>query len=425
MKKSARITLVILAALSCVLSQPASAVYPPNNSGTDYIFDVTANSYFYGSTGYIRFNDWNYVGPNGAGATDFVVPGTTGFDASQLGQKQIVVTYGVDAAGVSNLDGLTPDLPRTVITEDLTTPMFGANMDGQVNFYRWGYTTPADSTFNNMQIDKNGNYFVAREDMAFGFYDYFVSTWADSSGGTQYPGSYDTALGWCGSVLNSNPNGLEKMAGQVTFDFAFDAYLADAPASSAGGGTQIVPDFVMRSYGNYRVDLNVGGVSTIYTGSAVINNTSPITAELDPAYQNKVSFLGAGVVPKGVWVTADSYNTDGSKKLNPDGTWQVTVASGFSLCVPGTDAAVRASDGAHCWQNSYAGYGFLMRADGSRLLYEIAGTAGEIGAGHSNYVATDAAAYASLAAVPVPGAIWLFGSGLLALVGWTRARRRA
>ena len=431
MKKSARNSL-ILAVLSCVLAQPVFAVYP-TGTGTNYTTNY--GSTYYGQTGSIVFNDWGYVGPNGAGVNDFVVPGSGGFDANQIGQRQKVVTYGVDTAGVSNLDRFTPDPVSTPIAEDGSGPYKNANMDGQVNFYRWGYTTPAGSTFNNMQIDKNGNYLVRRNDMAFGFYDYF--NYASTNPGVlNQPGIYDTGInfqpyaisdarGWCGSVLNSDPNGVAKMAGQVTFDFAFDAYLNNGrPVAGQGGGTQIVPGFVMRSYGDYIVTVTAPqsfdpNYQTVFKGNAVMNNTNPLTGALDPAYQNKVSFLGGGVVPKGVWVTADSYNLDGSRKLNADSTWQVTAASGFNLCVPGTDPAVRASDGAHCWQNSFAGYGFLMRADGSRLLYEINPT------GHSNYVATDPSAYASIAAVPVPAAIWLFGSGLMGLVGLTRARRRS
>jgi hypothetical protein len=177
----------------------------------------------------------------------------------------------------------------------------------------------------------------------------------------------------------------------------------------------------MRSYGDYTVTVTAPttanpSATLTYTGNAVINNTNPLTGELDPAYQNKVSFLGGGVVPKGVWVTADSYNPDGSRKINDDQTWQLTVAPGDNLCDPASDS-VRAGDGAHCYQNSFAGYGFLMRADGSRYLYEINPT------GHSNYVATDPAAYASL--VPVPAAVWLFGSGLLGLAGLMRKKRLA
>jgi hypothetical protein len=429
MKKSV-LSSVVLMALSA-LSQPVFAVYP-TDSGTNHVTTYSAAEY--GQTGTITFNDWGYIGPNGSGWNDFVVPSSGGFDSANIGQRQKVVTYGVDSAGVSNLDGLTPDARQRVRSDDSATTFFDASMDGQVQFYRWGYTTPAGSTFNNMQIDKNGNYFVARSDMKFGFYDYFTSSWAATNGGTISPNTYDTVInfqpyaisdarGWCGSVLNSNPNGVGMMAGQVTFDFAFDAYLVNGHpvVGGPGGGTQIVPDFVMRSYGNYTVTVSapttLNPLATLtYTGNAVMNNTNPLTGALDLEYQNKVSFLGGGVVPKGVWVTADSYNPDGTRKINADQTWQVTVADGTNLCNPAADT-IRASDGAHCFQNSFAGYGFLMRADGTRELFEINPT------GHSNYVATDPAAYASIAAVPVPAAVWLFGSGLIGLTGLLRRKR--
>lgn len=419
MKKTTLSCLTLMAIAA--MSQNAFAVYP-TGSGTNY---VTTYGSAYGTGGTITFNDWGYVGPNGAGWNDFVVPGTTGFDSTQIGQKQKVVTYGANSSGVINVDGLTPDPKKTVQSEDLSTNYYKANMDGQVNFYKWGYTTPAGSTFNNMQIDKAGNYFVARSDMKFGFYDWFTSTWADTSTGTPTPHTVDTGInfqpyaisdakGWCGSVLNSNPNGVAKMAGQVTFDFAFDAYLANGhPTPGSGGGTQVVPGFVMRSYGDYIV--NGGTTQLTYKGNAVMNNTNPLTGDLDSSYQNKVSFLGGGFVPLGAWVTADSFNPDGSRKLNADSTWAVTVASGTNLCDPSVDT-IRA-DGAHCWRNSFAGYGFLMRADGSRMLYYINPT------GHSNYSATDPAAYASI--VPVPAAVWLFGSGLLGLAGFVRKKAHA
>lgn len=57
-----------------------------------------------------------------------------------------------------------------------------------------------------------------------------------------------------------------------------------------------------------------------------------------------------------------------------------------------------------------------MPADGTRQLTWLNPT------GHSNYVETDPAAYASLATVPVPAAAWLFGSGLMGLVAMARRR---
>lgn len=433
MKKTA-LCCGLFAAISA-MSQAAHAVYP-TGSGTNYTSTYSAAQYGLGGT--VVFNDWGYVGPNGSGVNDFVVPGSGGFDSSQIGQRQQVVTFGADATGATNLDMLTPDPNQAVLRTEGGDPMYDVNMDGQVNFWKWGYTTPAGSTFNNMQIDKNGNYFVARNDMAFGFYDFFTSTFSTVSGDPTSLQTNDTGInfqpyavsdakGWCGSVLNSNPNGIAQMAGQVTFDFAFDAYLGNGHpdfVNGTGGGTQIVPDFVMRSYGDYIVTASAPTVvnpsaTLTYRGNAVMNNTNPVTGALDPAYQNKVSFLGAGFVPLGVWVTADSYNADGTRKINANQTWQVTVAGdgSASLCNPATDTTPRASDGARCFQNTFAGYGFLMRADGSRLLYEINPT------GHSNYVATDPAAYASIAAVPVPAAIWLFGSGLLGLAGLMRRKR--
>jgi hypothetical protein len=212
------------------------------------------------------------------------------------------------------------------------------------------------------------------------------------------------------------------MAGQVTFDFAFDAYLLDGAQSPTGTGAapQIVPSFVMRSYGDYTVTSDVFGdpdliAANTYRGSAVGNNTNPnsvvlgVGGTLDPAYQNKVSFLGAGVVPLGVWVTAGSYVSPGVRKLNPDGTWDVTlVDAATQTCNPNAPGAAPEA-GAVCWQNSYAGFPFLLRADGSRVVTYINPTGFSI--------------YSAAASVPVPGALWLFGSGLVGL-GATAVRRR-
>lgn len=406
-----------LAPITLVLASPlAHAVYP---TGTGTTFVTNFSSAYYGNAGTMTFHDWNYVGPNGAGANDYYVPGTSGFDASRIGQIQNVVTL--------DPDRLTPDPAKTVRGDD-NTLYSNANMDGQVNFYRWAYTTIGGSTFNNMQIDKAGNYFVARNDMHFQYYDTF--SYHDSTGVNPddlyntsinfQPYAVSDARGWCGSTMISNPNGVATMAGQVSFDFAFDAYLVNQnPVPGQGGGTQVVPDFVMRSYGDYQI--NMGTTQLTYTGNAVMNNTNPVTGQLDPAYQNRVSFLGGGVVPKGTWVTADSYDGTGTantdRVLNPDSTWHLTVAGDgiAALCDPNVDS-VRA-DGAVCWRNSFAGYAFLMRADGSRTLTWISPD------GHSDYVATDPAAYTSLAAVPVPAAAWLFGSGMVALVGMARRKK--
>lgn len=370
-----------------------------------------------GATGTITFNDWGYKGPTGVGATDFQVG--SGFDASRIGQVQHVVT--------NNPDWLTPDSqtsgPRaqsTVYGDMYNSPTYtNPNMDGGVNFYKWAYTTPANSTFSNMQIDKAGNYSVAKSDMSFGYYD--VYQYRDAAGVNPdqtldtrinfQPYAISDARGWCGSVLNPNPNGVAVMAGQVTFNFAMDVYFDFGSASYSS--TQLITGFVMRSYGDYTVDVTTnGGDRMLFNGSAVGNNTNPTSivpgagGTLDPAYQNQVSFLGAGVVPAGAWVSADSFNADGSKKMRADynpttGTtnmvWDVTI-------VPeGTPSAVWHS-------NSFGGFAFMLRADGTRTLDYINPT------GHSDYVAT-------VSAVPVPAAVWLFGSGLLGLGGIAGRRR--
>lgn len=353
----------------------------------------------------IKFNDWGYEGPAGVGANNFQVG--TGFDSSRIGQTQHVVTTGPDWS--------TPDPGHTVYQDfnEQNPPFTNTNMDSGVNFYKWGYTTVAGSTFNNMQIDKAGNYFIAKNDMAFQFYDNFQ--YKDKTGANP-DSTYDTSInfqpyvisdakGWCGSVLASNPNNLEKMAGQVTFDFAFDAYLSSQYQGSAPGMTgnasgsaiQIVPGFVMRSYGDYEVIYNEDGYATTYRGSAVINNTNPLTGLVDAAYQNHVSFLGAGVVPKGVWININ--------QIRPDGSWDYSVAA--TQGVDGTTDGEARVDGAVWHFNAFGGYAFLMRADGLRILDYVNP------AGFSDYPAN----------VPVPAAAWLLGSGLLGLLGAARRRQ--
>jgi hypothetical protein len=350
----------------------------------------------YGSSGTITFNDWGYGGPNGANANTFAVTspltGITGFDSTRIGQRQDVLT--LDADWKSPDPGITVRMP-----EFTPTRYNNASQDAQVNFYKWMYSTVGGSTFNNMQIDKAGNYFVAKSDMTFKFYDFYqyhdvTGVNPDTTVDTQInfqPYPLSDGRGWCGSTLIPDPNAVDVMAGQITFDFAFDAYVSNGQPSPSGGATQIVPGFVMRSYGSYVVNVSLGTVAQYFTGSAVMNNNNPLLnpldangqvsgAALDPAYHNRVSFLGAGVVPKGVWVTGSSYVSPGVKNLNPDGTWNVQIVSvADPLCDPATPGTPPV-DGAVCYQNSFAGYAFMLRADGQRTLTYVNPT------GHSDYI---------------------------------------
>ncbi|MBI5461832.1 MAG: hypothetical protein HY941_06570 [Gammaproteobacteria bacterium] len=368
-------------------------------SAQQYVTEIDALGYR-GSVGTITFDDWGITGPGGVTAQDYHVGG--GFDNSQLGQIQRVETLPPDWR--------TPDQPIDVIMPEFTgTNYANASVDGGVNFYRWLYTTP-HSEFNHMLIDKAGNYYVARDDMNWGFFNTFVYhdassgtnsgvdveiglldsysltanyTSSDSNGGLgdidaslenqktevetelQFqPYAISDATGWCGSVLASHPLALEKMKGQLKFGVAFDVYFAAGGVRTGDPMPNLIPDFVARSYGSLEVDVTTAyGDRQHFKSSAVINNTNPETGDVDPAQYNHVSFHGAGVIPTGVWTSKDSWEKTGllgtlKRKLNPDGTWNVTV-------VPAGTA------GAIYYANPFAGYAFILRADGVRILEAI------------------------------------------------------
>lgn len=351
-----------------------------------------------GSIGTISFNDWGYKGPRGVGANDFQVG--PGFDSYRLGQVQSVesrlpdwitsdpaqTVWGdnlvtLSPLGASGSVGLTVGNSGVNWTSNLAvygglgmTTYPNASMDGQTNFFKFAYTSPPGQKFLNMQIDKAGNYFVAKKDMQWKLYAQFLyhdvsQTNPDKTINTTIsfqPYPISNAKGWCGSTLLSNPNAVDRMAGQVVFDFALAAYV-----KGIGPSTQIVPNFVMRSYGDYVVDVQTAtGINQRFVGSAVMNNTNPasnvpgVGGNLDPAYHNRVSFLGAGVVPAGAWVLHD--NTP-NVRVVPAGT-----------------------PGATWHANTFAGYAFLLRADADRTLEWVSPS------GHSDYVATDPNVYSSI-----------------------------
>lgn len=380
---------------SALLATPAFATTPPVFDPQNYIaetFVTTIDAATYnGASGTITFNDHGYTDYVNdymtAGANVFQVG--SGFDPNRVGQVQNVVTDGPD--------WLTSDPTKTVRFDGFSAPDAyptgsapNANMDSQVNFFRWGYTTVAGSTFNNMQIDKAGNYHVAKSDMNFQFYDTF-----QYNNGVDPIYEHDTYInfqpyaisdgkGWCGSVLASSPTAVVPMAGQLTFDFAMDVYLDDGDGTTGVPATQLVRGFVMRSYGDYVLEVKTsGGFTQKFAGSAVVNNTNPLTGEVDPNYAGQVSFLGAGVLPAGVWV------------LN-DNTPEVQIVD-------------EGTEGATWHANQYGGYAFMLRADGTRTLIEPA--------------ASDWSDYTSPAPEPATYAMMIAGLGLVA--GMAHRRKRA
>ncbi|MBZ0067497.1 MAG: FxDxF family PEP-CTERM protein [Thiobacillus sp.] len=175
----------------------------------------------------------------------------------------------------------------------------------------------------------------------------------------------------------------------------------------------------MRSYGSYDVSVSTsGGDLQHYTGSAVENNTNPLTGEIDPDYANQVSFLGGGVIPGSVWVSADSYNADGSRKMRADinpTTGEVTQVWDVTIVEAGTA-------GARLHTNAYGGFAFLMRADGTRILQTVDGAAYDPAL---DYLADRASwtDYPAVAAIPEPETYAMMLAGL-GLVGTMAARRR-
>ncbi len=368
--KIAKISLALALGLS--VSQVHAEIY------TTVIDEAT-----YGKYGTITLDDWGFVGPNGRTALDFEP--VNGFNFDAIGQRQHVVTRTGDL--------LTPDAPADTKLDLYGGEWFGGGiMDATVSFYKWAYTTKAGSTFSNMLIDTDGDYFIAQKDMDFVLYDVYTHTGTlpvdDNKyhpDGTFYtniafkPYVLSNAKGWCGSVLASNPGALEAMAGQVMFDFAFDVYLQTSPGVFTYSSTEIVKDFEMRSYGTITINVAEPGTSLTgrnaqtMTASAVVNNTNPgignlqvVGAPADPDYYNLVSFHGGGVLEKNVG-RCGILNPDwvGGTGLSLD---QVNTFKYTGLINNVADAAACEAAGGTWQEHAYGGYAYILRADGIRVI---------------------------------------------------------
>jgi hypothetical protein len=372
-------------------------------------FDGTTHG---GWVGTITLDDWGFTGPNARTVEDFAPVNGFGngtyvsaIDSSCLadasvctaddcvadpvscgiGQKQRVITTGPD--------GITQDPPHDILGDFLSPngPYQQANVDSLTNFYLWGYTSVAGSSFTNMLIDFDGDYQIAKDDMSFEFYNVIdyqqvvpeggirVGTVDDGSYGNKLafqPYAVSDARGWCGSITATHPNAHEAMAGQVTFDVVFDVYFVNADGSLTYWTSEIIKNFEMRSFGNISVDLtsSADGGKQQMSAVAIVNNTDPnvINRSVTPntpvgdpeIWHNKVSFMGASVIPGGAGEGLCGVLTDdwvagirgrGIKKFN------------YLLNDVTDSTACNAIQGA-AWQTAaFAGYAFILRADADRI----------------------------------------------------------
>ena len=377
----------------------ATVIFPNYVQGAIWTrtFDGTSTL---GATGTIKFDDWGFTGPGGRTAIEFEP--INGFGANPLdptggiGQIQHVITTGPDGlapAGPDYLPGYSPGVPYTEDKlGDLSSggPYPNSNMDSAVSFFQWAYTSAPGSTFNNMQIDYDGDYHIAKDDMTFQLYNYFdyeqIGTTGGLADGRYYtklafkPYALSDAKGWCGSILASHPNAHEVMAGQVTFDFAFDVYYQVTPDSAYSYmSTEIVTGFVMRSYGDIAVDITTsGGGEQILNARAVVNNTDPVANGASVAvgspvgdpdiWHNRVSFMGADVLPVG---------SEASNYTGNCGVLTTQWAAGdtgpnskkYERLIPGIpDEAACIAAGGQWEVNAFAGYAFILRADAVRII---------------------------------------------------------
>lgn len=280
-----------------------------------------------------------------------------------------------------------------------------ASIDGTANLAGLAFTVATGTQFMNMQIDRNGNYYVARRDMQWDWIDSYeyknLETGQRATHDTFFniqPYPISDAYGWCGAVPPGDPNSQRSMAGQLIKDIAFDVYAMDgSPADGIPAfTTEIVPSFVMRSFGIYVVDvtmMNFGGIRQRYSSRSKGVHQRPVDSPYGPAgsivqpgdgdyqlWRNRVSPFAAGVVPTGAWV------------INEGNPFYMQVVP------PGTPGAV--------WhQNKFGGAAFIVRGDMERRINYINLPSGW--AGDQNTVADDTQLYAeAIAANAMDRADW-------------------
>lgn len=349
--------------------------------------------------GTITLDDWGFVGPQGRQADSFAPHGgqfgNGMYDSMgaafcianpascDIGQMQHVVTSGPD--------GITPDPPHDILDDFLpnTGNFERANVDSLANFFFWGWTSPAGSTFSNMLIDFDGDYKIAKDDMAFVWHSTIEYTQVIPDGegriGTTPDGSYYNSLaflpyavsdasGWCGSVIAMHPNAHEAMAGQVKFDLAIDVYRRNADGSLQYFSTEVSPDFEMRSFGDISVNFAQTGNPNTQTMSAraVVNNTDPnvdnqsvgpATPVGDLSWHNKVSFMGANILGNTGWCGVES-----AEWLDPEVVKGPEVKRLSAIRKDLTTQAECEAAGAKWSANGFSGSAYILRADANRYI---------------------------------------------------------
>lgn len=144
--------------------------------------------------------------------------------------------------------------------------------------------------------------------------------------------------------------------------------------------------------------------------------------------------MGAGILAPGVWVLVDEdsgVTTKATGDLAISNDQILRVVDGVETAEPTEEIPAGTKWMYH--SNFFTNYTFLMRADGSRYVDAIDMSI------YNDFSGVPASAYneegqlvnldgvviqdlSAVSAVPVPAAIWLFGSGLIGLVGVARRK---
>ena len=356
----------------------------------------------YGKTGTITLDDWGFTGPQGRLADSFEpyggVFGNGTYDtmgaafcindpvACEVGQRQHVITRGPD--------GITPDAPALILDDwaPNTGDFENANVDSLTTFFFWGYTSGAGSTFSDMMIDFDGDYRIAKDDMAFTWYNIMDYEQVIPEGGVRIGDVPDSdpnatppivyynslgfqayavsdATGWCGSVMASHPNAHEAMAGQVTFGLIMDVYFVN-PDGTPGSysSSEYTPDFEMRSFGDITLDFSDG---QHMSARAVVNNTDASvdnqtvgpdtpTGDID-LWHNKVSFMGSDMLESTSWCGIES-----AQWLS--GARGIGVKRFEDVRRDITTQADCTTAGGLWKTNTFVGFGYILRADAERFI---------------------------------------------------------